>query len=140
MLSNRDRRITASDRACNQRQQQTNANSTRLMTVKTSKGSGGFNQENSTSRRRAVSGERSDELLRHHIRPSTLIVSGNAAPTATNILASEMLFRAGIVSELICAAEFIFLVRAVNRLRNGVNKTQASLMVTLGLIPLPIMS
>jgi Domain of unknown function (DUF4386) len=71
--------------------------------------------------------------------PSTLIVSGNAAATANNILASEMLFRAGIVSELICAAEFIFLVRALYRLLNGVNKTQASLMVTLGLIPLPMM-
>jgi hypothetical protein len=36
--------------------------------------------------------------------PHTLIVRGNAAATAANILASEMLFRSGIVCELISAA------------------------------------
>jgi hypothetical protein len=71
--------------------------------------------------------------------PSRLIVSGDAAATASKILASEMLFRFGIVSELFCAAEFIFVVRALYRLLNGVDKRHASLMVTLGLIPLPIM-
>ena len=71
--------------------------------------------------------------------PGKLIVSGNAAATANNILAHEMLFRLGIVSELFCAAEFIFVVWALYRLLNGVNKTHASLMVILGLVPLPIM-
>ena len=61
--------------------------------------------------------------------PGKLIVSGNAAATANNILAHEMLFRLGIVSELFCAAEFIFVVWALYRLLNGVNKTHASLMV-----------
>jgi hypothetical protein len=42
--------------------------------------------------------------------PSRLIVSGNAAATANNILASERLFRLGMVSELTCAAEFVFLL------------------------------
>jgi hypothetical protein len=41
--------------------------------------------------------------------PSKLIVSGNATATANNILASEGLFRVGIVSELICAVEFVFI-------------------------------
>ena len=45
--------------------------------------------------------------------PSTLIVSGNATATANNILASEMLFRLSIVSELISSVAFIFLVRAL---------------------------
>ena len=48
--------------------------------------------------------------------PSRLVVSGNVAATANNILASERLFRAGIVSELICATEFIFLVWVLYRL------------------------
>jgi hypothetical protein len=71
--------------------------------------------------------------------PSRLIVSGNAAVTANNILVSERLFRLGIVSELICAAEFVFLLWALYRLLVGVNKTHASLMVILGLVFVPIM-
>jgi len=71
--------------------------------------------------------------------PGKLIVSGNTAATANNILASERLFRLGIVSELICAAEFIFLLWVLYRLLSGVNKTHASLMVILGLIFVPIM-
>ena len=71
--------------------------------------------------------------------PSKLIVSGNAAATANNILASERLFRMGIVSELICAAEYVFLLWALYRLFSGVNKTHASLLVILGLVFIPIM-
>ena len=43
--------------------------------------------------------------------PQTLIVPGNATATANNTLASEMLFRIGIVSGLISGTAFIFLVR-----------------------------
>jgi uncharacterized protein DUF4386 len=71
--------------------------------------------------------------------PSKLIVSGNAAATANNILASERLFRVGIVSELICAAEFVFLLWVLYRLLSGVNKTHATLMVIFGLVFVPIM-
>jgi len=71
--------------------------------------------------------------------PSRLIVSGNAAATADNILASERLFRFDIVSELICAAEFVFLLWILYRLLGAVNQTQASLMVILGLLQIPIM-
>jgi Domain of unknown function (DUF4386) len=71
--------------------------------------------------------------------PSRLIVSGNAAATANNILASERLFRLGIVSELMCAAEFVFLLWALYRLLGAVNKAHASLMVILGLVFVPIM-
>jgi hypothetical protein len=71
--------------------------------------------------------------------PGKLIVSENAAATANNILASERLFRLGIVSELICAAEFVFLLWVLYRLLGAVNKTQASLMVILGLVSIPIM-
>jgi hypothetical protein len=71
--------------------------------------------------------------------PSRLVVSGKSAATAQNILASERLFRLGIVSELICAVEFIFLLWALYRLLGGVNKTHASLMMILGLAFVPIM-
>jgi len=71
--------------------------------------------------------------------PSKLIVSGNAGATANNILASERLFRSGIVSELICAVEFIFLIWVLYRLLGGVSKTHASLMVIFGLAFVPIM-
>ena len=68
----------------------------------------------------------------------TLAVAGNAAATAGNILASETLFRASMVSELAGAVIFIFMVRALYRLLVGVDKAQASLMVTLVLISVPI--
>jgi hypothetical protein len=71
--------------------------------------------------------------------PGRLIVSGNAAATANNILASERLFRLAMVSELICAAEFVFLLWVLYRLLGPVNKTHASLMVILGLVSIPIM-
>ncbi|HWO39380.1 MAG TPA: DUF4386 domain-containing protein, partial [Candidatus Acidoferrum sp.] len=70
--------------------------------------------------------------------PGKLIVSEDAAATANNILASERLFRLGIVSELICAAEFVFLLWVLYRLLGAVNKTHASLMVILGLFQIPI--
>src|SRR5215467_6723771 len=71
--------------------------------------------------------------------PTKLIVSGNAAATASNILSSERLFRLGIVSQVICAAEFIFVLWILYRLLAGVNKMQASLMVMLGLAFVPAM-
>ncbi len=72
--------------------------------------------------------------------PGKLIVSGNTAATASNILSSERLFRLGIVSELICAAEFIYLVWVLYLLLSGVNKTHAALMVIWGLAFVPVMA
>jgi hypothetical protein len=66
--------------------------------------------------------------------PSKLIVRGDAAATANKILAHEMLFRAGIVADLISSVIFILVVLALYRLLSGVNKTHASLMVTLALV------
>ena len=70
--------------------------------------------------------------------PSHFIVSGDGAATASKILASEFVFRLGIVSELIGFTGFIFVVRALYRLLVGVNKLQASLMQTLMLVSIPI--
>jgi len=72
--------------------------------------------------------------------PSKLIISGNTAATASNVLAYERLYRLGIVSELICAAEFIYLIWVFYRLLSGVNKTQAALMGIWGLAFIPVMA
>ena len=67
-----------------------------------------------------------------------LIVPGKPSETAKNILASEMLFRASIASELVGAIVFIFMARALYRLMNAVDHSYTSLMVTLVLLSVPI--
>ena len=66
--------------------------------------------------------------------PGKLIVRGNATATANNILTHEMLFRLGIVADLIGLVLFMFVVMALYRLLRGVNATHASHMVALGLV------
>jgi len=63
--------------------------------------------------------------------PSKLIVHGDAAATANNILAHEMLFRAGIVATLIGSVIFLFVGLVLYRLLSEVNKAYASLMLIL---------
>ena len=70
--------------------------------------------------------------------PSVLIVPGDATATAGRIMASESLFRMGIVSELAGATIFIFVVLALQDLLKGVNEKYASLMVTFFVISVPI--
>lgn len=70
--------------------------------------------------------------------PGKLVVSGNAAATAKNILGSEWMFRLGIAGQLVSAIAFLFTVRALHRLLQGVDKRLASLMVTLFAISIPI--
>jgi hypothetical protein len=72
------------------------------------------------------------------IVPLNLIVRGDATATADRIRSSEPLFRLGIASELIAATTFIFLALALWRLFKGVSEEQASLMVTLVLVSVPI--
>jgi len=72
------------------------------------------------------------------IVPLTLIVRGDATATADRIRRAESLFRLGIASELIAATTFIFLALALYRLFKGVSEEQASLMVTLVLVSVPI--
>jgi Domain of unknown function (DUF4386) len=70
--------------------------------------------------------------------PSKLIVPDNPSATASNILASEMLYRLSIVSGLMSAVVFIFLARALYRLFHEVSRAHASLMVTLVMISVAI--
>ena len=69
---------------------------------------------------------------------SRLIVSGDAAATASNIMESESLFRLGIVGLLFNAIAMIFLVLALFQLLKVVNKNMASLMVIFMLVVVPI--
>jgi hypothetical protein len=70
--------------------------------------------------------------------PKHLIVAGNAAATASNILASETLFRLGIAGNVIGQAGFIFVALALYDLLKGVDRRQASLMVLLIVVSIPI--
>src|SRR5438876_11543985 len=66
--------------------------------------------------------------------PSKLIVSGNAAATADNILAHETMFRLAILADLVGSVIFICLAIALYRLLSKVNKTWAALMVAFVLV------
>jgi hypothetical protein len=70
--------------------------------------------------------------------PGKIIVHGNAAATASNIAANETLFRLGIASQLVGQAGFIFVALALYDLLKGVNRRQASVMVTLIVVSIPI--
>ena len=64
--------------------------------------------------------------------PTTLFVRGNAAATANNIAAHEMLFRLGMAADIFCAVILIFLTLAFYRLFKEVDQFQAVLVVILG--------
>jgi hypothetical protein len=66
--------------------------------------------------------------------PSKLIVRGNAAVTADNILAHETLFRLSIFGDLIAQVIFICLAIALYRLLQKVNRTWALLLVGFVLV------
>ena len=73
--------------------------------------------------------------------PNALFVHGNATATANNIAAREMLFRLGMVSELLGSTLWIFVPLALYRLLKGVDEGLAVLMVILGsLMQVPIFS
>ena len=70
--------------------------------------------------------------------PNKLIVTGDAAATAHNIVASETLFRLGIACNLVTQILFMWVALALYDLFEGVNRRQAVLMVALIAFPLPI--
>ena len=70
--------------------------------------------------------------LRLIIIPSALFVRGNATATASNIAAHELLFRLGIVGDLLTGTICLFVVLALYRLFKGVDQNLAALMVILG--------
>jgi hypothetical protein len=71
--------------------------------------------------------------------PNVLYVVGDAGATADRVRASEWLLRAGIATELFHQILQIFLVLALYRLFEGVNKALARQLVILGaLVSVPI--
>ena len=70
--------------------------------------------------------------------PSRLIMSGDAVATARNILASEMLFRLGIMASLTSVIINIFLAFALYQMLKPANKNMAAIMVILLLLAVPI--
>jgi hypothetical protein len=70
--------------------------------------------------------------------PSVLVVSGDAETTSRNIVASELLYRGGILSSLVCQVLFVFLVLTLYRLFKTVNKDRAVSMAVLALLGVPM--
>jgi len=70
--------------------------------------------------------------------PSTLIVAGDAATTASNIIANELLFRMGIAGSLVTQLLQIFVVLALYKLFKAVNNNLSILMVIFAFIGIPI--
>lgn len=69
---------------------------------------------------------------------SRIAVPGDAAGTASNILASETLFRLGIVSMLLMNTVYLFAVLGWYRLLEPVGSELAGLMLVLILVSFPI--
>jgi len=66
--------------------------------------------------------------------PGKLIVRGDAAATANNVLAHETMFRLAIIGDLFTQVIFISLAIALYRLLSRVNKTWAMAMVAFVLV------
>lgn len=70
--------------------------------------------------------------------PSKILVDGDAAATAANLGAHEVLLRVGVLGGLVCQVSFVFLALALKRLFQGVNETHARLLVALVIAAVPI--
>ncbi len=70
--------------------------------------------------------------------PSKLIVWGNPEKTFQNIVASETLFRLGILSELVSYTAWLLLPLVLYKLLKPVNKTNAIVMLAFALVIAPL--
>lgn len=70
--------------------------------------------------------------------PSKIMVQGDAAATAKNLLSNEFLFRTGIISDLISNTIFVILVLVLYRLLKQVNVNYAKLMVAFVIVQIPV--
>ena len=72
------------------------------------------------------------------IVPDQIIVAGDAAATANNLRASETLFRAATLVDLLAEVLFLIVVLALYRIFKGVHAGLAAVMVVFVVISLPI--
>ena len=70
--------------------------------------------------------------------PNNILVPGDAAATANNIMASEGVFRLSVVSALLTQVINIAVVLCLYKLLKPVSNTQAGLMVLFLLLGVPI--
>jgi len=70
--------------------------------------------------------------------PSKIVVSGDAAANAKNILKHEALFLAGMVGHLYSAIVFTLLVLGLYKLFKSVGENRARLMVAVVVVQIPI--
>ncbi|AIF48325.1 DUF4386 domain-containing protein [Dyella japonica] len=70
--------------------------------------------------------------------PGQLFVHGDAAATAHNIAAHELLFRLGIFGDLLTGVVSLFLTFTLYHLFKGVDKKLAALMFVLGFMDTPL--
>ena len=68
----------------------------------------------------------------------SIVVPGDVAATAQNIIASESQFRLSIVSDLVVQVVFVVLVLLLYKLLKPVNKSHSVLMVVFFLVSVPI--
>jgi uncharacterized protein DUF4386 len=64
--------------------------------------------------------------------PDKILVSGNAAATAANVAANEVLFRVGMLSDLVGGVVLVLLTLAFYRLFEGVDRNLAAMVVIFG--------
>ena len=70
--------------------------------------------------------------------PSQIFVAGDSVATAKNMISNEVLFRTGILNDIISNTIFLFLVLVLYRLFKHVNENQAKLMFALVIVQIPV--
>jgi hypothetical protein len=70
--------------------------------------------------------------------PTRILVTGDPAASAGNVLANEFLFRSGIINDLFSNIIWVILVLVLYRLFKQVNMRQAKLMVAFVIVQIPV--
>jgi hypothetical protein len=71
--------------------------------------------------------------------PSKIVVSGDSISTAKNMITNELIFRSGVLNDIISNTIFLLLVLFLYRLLRSVNENQAKLMFALVIVQIPVL-